>query len=81
MQKDKSFQNTIHNSFEYFINLNQRSAEFLSLYIDELLRKGFRSNAVTVDSPSSAASKSEDDIDRMLDRVMALFRFLQVLEH
>ena len=33
---DKSFQNALKSSFEYIINLNPRSREFLSLFYDKL---------------------------------------------
>ena len=31
-----------HKDFEHFINLNARSPEYLSLYIDEMLKKGVK---------------------------------------
>ena len=46
--RDKSFQNTLNQAFEHFINLNQRSPEFISLFMDDKLRKGLK-----VCSPSS----------------------------
>lgn len=61
---DKTFQNVLNSAFEHFINLNQRSPEFISLFMDDRLRKGVKGMA-------------EDDIDRILDKVMMLFRFLQ----
>ena len=39
---DKSFQNTLNQAFEHFINLNQRSPEFISLFMDDKLRKGLK---------------------------------------
>ncbi|XP_028762095.1 cullin-3A-like [Neltuma alba] len=61
---DKSFQNALNSSFEYFINLNQRSPEFISLFVDDKLRKGLK-------------GVSEDDVEIILDKVMMLFRYLQ----
>ncbi|KAJ3677356.1 hypothetical protein LUZ60_003080 [Juncus effusus] len=61
---DKSFQNALSSSFEYFINLNNRSPEFISLYVDDALRKGVKNG-------------SEDDVDAVLDRVLVLFRYLE----
>jgi cullin 3 len=61
---DKSFQHTVNQAFEYFINLNPKSPEYISLFIDEKLRKG-------------AKGGSEDEIERILDKVMTLFRFIQ----
>ncbi|KAF7256543.1 hypothetical protein EG68_06593 [Paragonimus skrjabini miyazakii] len=34
------FRNQINSDFEYFVNLNPRSPEFLSLFIDEKLKRG-----------------------------------------
>ncbi|XP_047337109.1 cullin-3A-like [Impatiens glandulifera] len=61
---DKTFQNALNSSFEYFINLNPRSPEFISLFMDDKLRKGLK-------------GASEDDIEIVLDKVMMIFRYLQ----
>ncbi|XP_041004526.1 cullin-3A-like isoform X2 [Juglans microcarpa x Juglans regia] len=61
---DKTFQNALNSSFEYFINLNARSPEFISLFVDDKLRKGLR-------------GVSEEDVEIVLDKVMMLFRYLQ----
>ena len=61
---DKTFQNALNSSFEYFINLNQRSPEFISLFVDDKLRKGLK-------------GVSEEDVEIILDKVMMLFRYLQ----
>ncbi|KAG2710239.1 hypothetical protein I3843_04G017600 [Carya illinoinensis] len=61
---DKTFQNALNSSFEYFINLNARSPEFISLFVDDKLRKGLR-------------DVSEEDVEVVLDKVMMLFRYLQ----
>lgn len=61
---DKTFQNALNSSFEYFINLNSRSPEFISLYVDDKLRKGLK-------------GVSEEDVESVLDKVMMLFRYLQ----
>ncbi|XP_031737858.1 cullin-3A isoform X3 [Cucumis sativus] len=61
---DKTFQNALNSSFEYFINLNARSPEFISLFVDDKLRRGLR-------------GVSEEDIEIVLDKVMMLFRYLQ----
>lgn len=39
---DKMFKQMIAADFEYFFNLNSKSPEFLSLFIDEKLKKGVR---------------------------------------
>lgn len=61
---DKTFQNALNSSFEFFINLNPRSPEFISLFVDDKLRKGLK-------------GVSEEDVDVLLDKVMMLFRYLQ----
>uniref|UniRef100_A0A0D9X4U3 Cullin family profile domain-containing protein n=1 Tax=Leersia perrieri TaxID=77586 RepID=A0A0D9X4U3_9ORYZ len=61
---DKSFQNALNSSFEHFINLNNRCPEFISLYVDDKLRKGTK-------------EANEEDVETVLDKVMMLFRYLQ----
>ncbi|CAH8343344.1 unnamed protein product [Eruca vesicaria subsp. sativa] len=61
---DKTFQNALNSSFEYFINLNARSPEFISLFVDDKLRKGLKGIA-------------DVDVEVILDKVMMLFRYLQ----
>ncbi|GER49512.1 cullin family protein [Striga asiatica] len=61
---DKTFQNALSSSFEYFINLNPRSPEYVSLFVDDKLRKGLK-------------GVKEEDIEVVLDKVMILFRYLQ----
>ncbi|KAG2219618.1 hypothetical protein INT45_011343 [Circinella minor] len=61
--KDKSFQTAFNEAFENFINENPKSAEFISLFIDENLKKGLK-------------GKSEDEVDSVLDKTITLFRFL-----
>lgn len=61
---DKTFQNALNSSFEYFINLNNRSPEFISLFVDDKLRKDLK-------------GVSEEDVEIVLDKVMMLFRYLQ----
>ncbi|OVA09034.1 Cullin [Macleaya cordata] len=61
---DKTFQNGLNSAFEWFINLNPRTPEFISLFVDDKLRKGL--NGVT-----------EENVEIVLDKVMMLFRYLQ----
>lgn len=37
---DRIFKNVISSDFEYFLNLNSKSPEYLSLFIDDKLKKG-----------------------------------------
>jgi len=62
--EDKQFYNTLNQAFEHFVNLNQRSPEYISLFVDESMRKGMRST-------------SEDEVEKTLDKVVMLFRYLQ----
>jgi len=61
---DKNFQHAINQAFEYFINLNNKSPEFISLFIDEKLKKGLK-------------GVSDEEIETILNKVMMLFRFIQ----
>lgn len=61
---DKSFQNASNSSFEFFINLNPRWAEFMSLFVDNRLRKG-------------TEAVHEEDFEVALDKIMVLCRYLQ----
>jgi cullin 3 len=60
---DKIFKQMIASDFEYFLNLNQKSPEYLSLFIDDKLKKGVK-------------GMSEQEIETVLDKTMVLFRFL-----
>lgn len=64
LNKDNLFRNQINSDFEYFINLNQRSPEYLSLFIDEKLKKGTK-------------GLTDQDIEQVLEKCMVLFRYLQ----
>ncbi|XP_026689057.1 cullin-3-like [Diaphorina citri] len=61
---DKIFKQMIASDFEYFLNLNHKSPENLSLFIDDKLKKGVK-------------GMTELDIETVLDKTMVLFRFLQ----
>lgn len=61
---DKNFQHAINQAFEHFINANNKSPEFISLFIDEQLRKGLK-------------GVGEEEVETILNKVMMLFRFIQ----
>ncbi|RNA24751.1 cullin-3 isoform X1 [Brachionus plicatilis] len=61
---DKLFKKRINADFEHFVNLNDRVPEYLSLFIDDKLKKGVK-------------GLSEQEIDAVLDKSMVLFRYLQ----
>lgn len=60
---DKSFQSAVNGAFEHFINLNPRSAEYISLFMDEKLRRGLKGS-------------TEEEAEAVLDRAISLFRYL-----
>ncbi|ORX40451.1 Cullin [Kockovaella imperatae] len=60
---DLSVQTSINEAFQSFINATPRAPEFLSLFIDEHLKKGTK-------------AKTEDEIDQALEKTIILFRFL-----
>lgn len=61
---DKEFLKMIAKDFEYFLNLNNGSPEYLSLFIDDKLKKG-------------AKGMTETEIEQVLEKTMVLFRYLQ----
>ncbi|KAF8017365.1 hypothetical protein BT93_H2531 [Corymbia citriodora subsp. variegata] len=61
---NQTFRNALNSSFEYFINLNARSPEFISLFVDDKLGNGLE-------------GVGEEDVEVILDKVMMLFRYLQ----
>jgi len=65
-EEDKNFQKAVKEAFEFFVNKNQRCAQYLSMYLDDLLRK-------------KPKMQAQDDLDlnQKVDRVVVLFRYLQ----
>jgi len=61
---DKIFKHMISSDFEFFINLNPKSPEYLSLFVDDKLKKGVK-------------GMTEQEIENVLDKSMVLFRYLQ----
>lgn len=61
---DQLFKQMISRDFEYFLNLNAKSPEYLSLYIDDKLKKGVK-------------GLTEAEVEVLLDKSMVMFRFLQ----
>ncbi|QRV75134.1 cullin family [Ceratobasidium sp. AG-Ba] len=58
-----SLQTAINEAFETFINQNKRASEFISLFIDDHLKKGMK-------------GKTEEEVDTLIDRTISVFRFI-----
>lgn len=61
---DSMMRKGVDETFTKFINVNKHSPEFLSLYIDEVLRTGVK-------------GMTDDEMDHLLDSILALFQFLE----
>jgi len=61
---EKKAAKRLKEAFEDFINADSRSANYLSVYVDELMRSGLK-------------GVSEVDADERLDKVVVIFRYLQ----
>ena len=60
---DKLFQKDTSKAFETFVNMNDRTPQYLSLFVDEQLTKGLK-------------GMSDEEVERVLNNVVSLFRFL-----
>ncbi|KAK0563416.1 hypothetical protein OC861_004813 [Tilletia horrida] len=60
---DKGCEAAMNEAFETFFNMNSRAPEFISLYLDENLKKGLK-------------GKSEDEVEEVLTQTIVVFRFL-----
>ena len=71
--------------FEFFVNLNDRSPEYLSLFIDEMLKKGVKGASglsflymyFELLCEMVSFQHSEQEVEVILDKCIMLFRFLQ----
>lgn len=61
---DRGLQTTIENTISKFVNANGKVAEFLSLFIDDHLKKSLK-------------GKTEEEVEEVLDKVIVLFRFVE----
>ncbi|WFD33377.1 hypothetical protein MCUN1_000190 [Malassezia cuniculi] len=60
---DMGAEAAVNEAFDSFINMNNRAPEYISLFIDEHLKKGTR-------------NLSDEETDSVLDRATVLFRFI-----
>ncbi|KZV87176.1 Cullin-domain-containing protein [Exidia glandulosa HHB12029] len=63
LNADVGIQASIFEAFESFINLNPKAPEYISLFIDENLKKGLK-------------GKTDDEVDAVLDKTITIFRFV-----
>eukprot|EP00842_Homolaphlyctis_polyrhiza_P005864 jgi/Hompol1/6279/HPOL_002523-RA len=62
--KDRTFEKEINAALELCVQNNIKSPEYLSLFLDENLRKGIK-------------GKSEEEIEAFLDKTIVIFRFVR----
>ncbi|KKY27975.1 putative scf ubiquitin ligase subunit [Phaeomoniella chlamydospora] len=62
-KKDQSLEKGLEHSFQEFININNRSSEHLSLFLDEYLKKGVK-------------GKTDAEIDQLLDNGITLLQYI-----
>ena len=62
---DRAFQTEIDNALQYSININPKTPEYVSLFIDENLKKGFK-------------GKSEAEVDALLDSAVTIFKYVNL---
>ncbi|CAA7266849.1 unnamed protein product [Cyclocybe aegerita] len=62
-QKDREVESAINGAFSSFINMNEKCSEFISLFIDDHLKRGLK-------------GKNETEVDDILDKTITVFRFI-----
>ncbi|KAF9003928.1 Cullin [Cyathus striatus] len=62
-QKDRDLESALNEAFESFINLNEKSPEFISLFIDDHLKRGLK-------------GKTDAEVDTVLDKTITVFRYI-----
>ncbi|KAF8149979.1 Cullin [Crassisporium funariophilum] len=62
-QSNREVESGLNEAFESFINANEKSSEYISLFIDDHLKRGLK-------------GKSEMEVDAVLDRTITVFRFI-----
>ncbi|KAI0925756.1 hypothetical protein AcW1_008104 [Taiwanofungus camphoratus] len=62
-QSDRELESGLNEAFETFINLHEKAPEFISLFIDENLKKGLK-------------GKTEMEVDVILDKTITVFRYI-----
>ncbi len=74
MTNDNSVQASFTNSLCLFINDNGKSSEYISLFIDEHMKKGLKGVSVNVNF--TYIQKTEDEAESILEKTIILFRYI-----
>ncbi|KAL1732356.1 Cullin [Schizophyllum commune] len=62
-QSNRDVESTLNEAFGTFINMNEKSPEFISLFIDDHLKRGLK-------------GKSDDEVEQVLDKTITVFRYI-----
>ncbi|TFK40341.1 Cullin [Crucibulum laeve] len=62
-RSDREVETALNEAFESFINTNDKAPEFISLFIDDHLKRGLK-------------GKTDTEVDMVLDKTITVFRFL-----
>lgn len=60
---NRELESSLNEGFEDFINLNEKAPEYISLFIDENLKKGLK-------------GKTDMEVDAVLDKTITVFRYI-----
>ncbi|EGO24838.1 hypothetical protein SERLADRAFT_449585 [Serpula lacrymans var. lacrymans S7.9] len=63
LRSDRDIDSSMNEAFEDFVNLNEKAPEFISLFIDENLKKGLK-------------GKTDIEVDAVLDKTITVFRYV-----
>ncbi|KAG6879880.1 pre-tRNA nuclear export protein [Termitomyces sp. T32_za158] len=61
--KDREVDGALNEAFQVLVDSNEKSPEYISLFIDENLKKGLK-------------GKTDEEVEVILDKTMTIFRFL-----
>ena len=64
LERDQNVDLAIKNSFESFINENEKTAKSLVMYLDDQFKKEFKNN-------------TEVEISEKIDKIIQIFKFLK----
>lgn len=60
---NREAESSLNEAFEDFINLNEKAPEYISLFVDENLKKGLK-------------GKTDMEVDAVLDKTITVFRYI-----